>query len=48
LNSDEIDARRTGVVAVYRSSDPGSPTIYRRNQVAEAEPAVPGLANAGQ
>jgi Uma2 family endonuclease len=29
-------------VAVYRSTDPDSPTTYRRGQTAEAEPAVPG------
>lgn len=30
------------VVRVYRSSDPQTPTIYRRGDLAEAEPAVPG------
>ncbi len=29
-------------VTVYRASDPTRPTIYRRGQVAEAEPAAPG------
>ena len=29
-------------VAVYRASDPTKPIIYRRGDVAEAEPAVPG------
>jgi Uma2 family endonuclease len=29
-------------IAVYRASDPTNPTIYRRGDVAEAEPAVPG------
>ncbi len=29
-------------IHVYRASDPGQPTTYRRGQVAEAEPAVPG------
>ena len=29
-------------VAVYRADAPTSPTIYRRGEVAEAEPAVPG------
>lgn len=29
-------------VAVYRASDPTNPTVYRRGEVAEAEPAVPG------
>jgi Uma2 family endonuclease len=30
------------VVRVYRADDPEHPTIYRRGEVAEAEPAVPG------
>lgn len=30
------------VVRVYRSSNPATPTIYHRGQVADAEPAVPG------
>jgi len=30
------------VVRVYRVDDPEHPTIYRRGEVAEAEPAVPG------
>jgi Uma2 family endonuclease len=29
-------------VAVYRMTDPANPTIYRRGDIAEAEPAVPG------
>ncbi len=29
-------------VAVYRSDAPTQPTVYRRGDVAEAEPAVPG------
>lgn len=29
-------------VQVYRAADPTKPTIYRRGQLAEAEPAVPG------
>ncbi len=29
-------------IHVYRASDPSQPTTYRRGQVAEAEPAVPG------
>src|SRR5437868_1984057 len=27
---------------VYRASDPDNPTLYRRGEIAEAEPAVPG------
>ena len=30
------------VVKVYRASDPDHPAIYRRADIAEAEPAVPG------
>jgi Uma2 family endonuclease len=30
------------VVHVYRSDDPHNPTGYRRGEIAEAEPAVPG------
>ncbi len=30
------------VVKVYRASDPEQPTGYRRGEMAEAEPAVPG------
>jgi hypothetical protein len=30
------------VVKVYCASDPDTPTIYRRGDMAEAEPAVPG------
>ena len=30
------------VVRVYRASDPENPTSYRRGEIAEAEPAVPG------
>ncbi|MEQ8788079.1 MAG: Uma2 family endonuclease [Pirellulaceae bacterium] len=30
------------IVRVYRSADPDNPTIHRRGEVAEAEPAVPG------
>ena len=29
-------------VTVYRATDPDNPTVYRRGDVAEAEPAVPG------
>ena len=30
------------VVKVYRAAAPDTPTIYRRGELAEAEPAVPG------
>jgi Uma2 family endonuclease len=38
----DVDVLREEVVRVYRASDPGNPTLYRRGEAAEAEPAVPG------
>src|SRR5678815_5251025 len=38
----DVDVLREKVVQVYRSTDPGSPTIYGANDKAEAEPALPG------
>jgi Uma2 family endonuclease len=38
----DVDVLREEVVRVYRASDPDNPVIYRRGEVAEAEPAVPG------
>jgi Uma2 family endonuclease len=38
----DVDLEGDDVVRVYRASDPARPTTYRRGQVAEAEPAVPG------
>jgi len=38
----DVDVLREQVVRVYRASDPEHPTVYRRGEVAEAEPAVPG------
>jgi Uma2 family endonuclease len=38
----DVDLLSEAVVKVYRASDPGHPTIYRRGDIAEAEPAVPG------
>src|SRR5215213_7417015 len=38
----DVDLLSVEVVKVYRASDPGNPTVYRRDDVAEAEPAVPG------
>jgi Uma2 family endonuclease len=37
-----VDVLREHVVRVYRASDPVAPTIYRRGEQAEAEPALPG------
>jgi hypothetical protein len=33
---------REECVRVHRASDPAKPTLYRRGEMAEAEPAVPG------
>jgi Uma2 family endonuclease len=38
----DVDLLHDDVVRVFRSSDPQNPTMYRRGQVAEAEPAVQG------
>ena len=38
----DVDLLSPDVIMVYRASDPDQPTIYRRGQIAEAEPAVPG------
>jgi Uma2 family endonuclease len=38
----DVDLQSDDVVRVYRASTPDQPTVYRRGQLAEAEPAVPG------
>lgn len=38
----DVDVLRAQEVRVYRASAPDQPTIYRRGDEAEAEPAVPG------
>jgi len=38
----DVDVLRSEVVSVYRATDPSNPTVHRRGQIAEAEPAVPG------
>lgn len=38
----DVDLRGNEVVKVYRATDPDNPTVYRRGDIAEAEPAVPG------
>jgi Uma2 family endonuclease len=38
----DVDLEGPDVVRVFRASDPDHPTVYRRGQIAEAEPAVPG------
>ena len=38
----DVDLLSAEVIKVYRASDPNNPTVYRRGDIAEAEPAVPG------
>ena len=38
----DVDLLGDDVVRVYRADNPESPTVYRRGEMAEAEPAVPG------
>jgi len=38
----DVDLLSEEVVRVYRNENPNEPTIYRRGELAEAEPAVPG------
>ena len=38
----DVDLLSADVVRVYRTTDPQMPTVYRRGEIAEAEPAVPG------
>ena len=38
----DVDLIGQDTVKVFRSSDPDNPKVYRRGEVAEAEPAVPG------
>ena len=38
----DVDLLSEDVVKVYRATDPENPTIYRRGEMAEAEPAAPG------
>ena len=38
----DVDLLGEDTVRVYRADSPEQPTIYRRGQTAEAEPAVPG------
>jgi Uma2 family endonuclease len=38
----DVDILSEDVVRVYRATDPEKPVVYRRGQIAEAEPAVPG------
>jgi Uma2 family endonuclease len=38
----DVDVLKDEIVRVYRAQDPDNPTVYRRGEVAEAEPALPG------
>jgi Uma2 family endonuclease len=38
----DVDVLKSEIVRVYRAGDPDKPTVYRRGEVAEAEPAAPG------
>ena len=38
----DVDLKSADVVRVYRADKPEQPTVYRRGELAEAEPAVPG------
>lgn len=38
----DVDLLNKEVVRVYRASNPQQPQVYRRGEVAEAEPALPG------
>lgn len=38
----DVDLLGDDVVRVYRAATAEAPTIYRRGEIAEAEPAVPG------
>jgi Uma2 family endonuclease len=37
----DVDVLKEEVIRVYRASNPEQPQVYRRGEVAEAEPAVP-------
>lgn len=44
----DVDLLSDDVVKVYRATEPNEPTIYRRGDIAEAEPAVPGWSMAAE
>ena len=39
----DVDVLKDEVVRVYRATNPENPTVYRRGEYAEAEPALPGF-----
>jgi Uma2 family endonuclease len=38
----DVDLLNEDIIRVYRASGPDRPAVYRRGDIAEAEPAVPG------
>jgi Uma2 family endonuclease len=38
----DVDLQSEDVVKSYKASDPENPVIFRRGEIADAEPAVPG------
>jgi Uma2 family endonuclease len=38
----DVDVLRENLIRAYRPGDPETPVIYRRGEIADAEPAVPG------
>lgn len=38
----DVDVLSDDIIRIYRADNPTHPTIYRRGDQAEAEPAVPG------
>jgi hypothetical protein len=38
----DVDVLRDELIRAYHRGDPETPILYRRGQVADAEPAVPG------
>jgi hypothetical protein len=38
----DVDLQSENVVKSYKATDPENPVIYRRGEMADAEPAVPG------
>jgi hypothetical protein len=38
----DVDLLSEDVIKSYKASDPANPVIFRRGEIADAEPAVPG------
>jgi Uma2 family endonuclease len=38
----DVDVLREGWIRVYHADDPENPIVFRRGEIADAEPAVPG------